>query len=52
VEHSSKVEGLIHEWQHQPGQYAVPWVRVQGRTLSEWMEALHFPVAAPAHALP
>eukprot|EP00961_Rhodomonas_salina_P055209 741720-Rhodomonas_salina.1 len=29
VERSARIEDLIRDWQQQPGQYAVPWVKVE-----------------------
>ncbi|KAJ1485483.1 hypothetical protein T484DRAFT_1793375 [Baffinella frigidus] len=40
AQRTRKVEDMILEWREQPGQYAAPWVKVDGRSMMDWMLAL------------
>ena len=38
IKRVGKLRELIAEWKEQPGQYAVPWHKVDGRSMREWMD--------------
>lgn len=38
IKRVAKLHELIDEWREQPGQYAVPWHKVEGKSMREWMD--------------
>ncbi|EKX52278.1 hypothetical protein GUITHDRAFT_133982 [Guillardia theta CCMP2712] len=40
IERSKRLEEMVQDWREQPAQFALPWVKVRGMNLQEWIHHL------------